>query len=673
MFHSLKKVSRIGLGLASIFFANTALAGSIPVDDLARVPLLDSVSLSADGNYLVALVAADGAVSESPAVSVWDLNDDQAKPRIAKPDSSVEFIGASALKMGQVLTVARKPYSGETYGCDGEGTRGLTHTYTYKLFFADRKLKKFKDPFDIRGTLKGRGEATIRCFEIAVRGSIRSDLLPLDPENVVVSEFDARTYRIKYKKYNLRTGKTELLFIDSEEESAGLIDPRDATVWTRSKVYFDNGEFQFETLVRDATTGNYDVHDKFTWDSSQRNEISVVGRDEETGKLYVITDQFSDKASVYMYDPATREYDKDPAFAHGRYEAMDVILGRSPNDFNQLLGFVYGGEVPRAYWLDPYFDSVQKTFEKILPDTNISIIDYSHDRSKVLVRSSASNVAPSYYLLTDGSQIKKLGDSAPWIDTSSVGKTSLIYYDARDGLSIPALLTLPAGWEKGDPAPPAIVMPHGGPWSRDFADWDPTGWIQFLTSRGYTVLQPQYRGSEGWGRQLWLAGDKEWGQKMQDDKDDGADWLVANGYAGADRMAIFGYSYGGFAAFAASVRKDGPFQCAIAGAGVADLTRLGRLWSDNNLQRYLQGRTVKGMNPMENADEIAMPILILHGDRDVRVPISHSQRFYGKVSDKTKAKLVEIEDMPHSLPWTPAQKKLMLESIDEFLRTDCQL
>ncbi|WP_411816693.1 alpha/beta hydrolase family protein [Hyphococcus sp. DH-69] len=671
MFNSLKKLAHIGAGFSALFAFGQVSADPIPADDLARIPLLSNVSLSADGNHLVALVAADGADSEGPAVSVWDLNDEQAAPRIAKAGSDVEFIGANALKMGQILTVARKPYSGETYGCDGEGTKGLTKTFTYKLFFTDEKLKKFKDPFDIRGTMKGRGEAMIRCFEIAVRGNIRSDLLTLDPENVVVAEFDVRNFRTEYKKYNLRTGKTEFLFIDSEEQSVGLLDPRDATILTKDKVEYDGGKFKFETLIRDPETGNFDIHDKFTWYSSDRVGVSIVGRDEQTGKFYVVTNQFSDKAAVYMYDPVTREFDKDPAFAHGRYDAASVILGRSPNDFNQLLGFVYEGDVRKAYWLDPYFDSIQKTFEKLLPDTNISIVDYSDDRSKVLVQSSASNVPPSYYLLRDGSQIKKLGDSAPWVDVSSVGTTSLIYYNARDGKEIPALLTLPADFAEGDPAPPAIIMPHGGPWARDYADWDPTGWIQFLTSRGYAVLQPQYRGSFGWGRDLWVSGDGEWGQKMQDDKDDGAAWMVDLGYADPDRIAILGYSYGGFAAFAAAVREDSPYQCAIAGAGVADLTRLSRVWSDNSLQRYLQGRTVKGMNPMENTDKITMPILILHGDRDVRVPISHSQRFYGKVEGKAPAKLVEIDDMPHSLPWTPAQKKLMLDEIEAFLTSEC--
>ncbi len=649
-----------------------ALADPIPVKDLARLPQLSDVSLSPDGRRLVALVPADGEKSQRPALSVWNLDAPQTPPLIAKAGSDVEFIGAAALKSGRVLAVARKPYTGETFGCDGEGTSGITRTYTYKLFFADDQLKKFEDPFDL-GAVRGRSQDLIRCFEIALRGDVRTDLLPLDPENVVVAEFDLRTFRIEYKKYNLRTDETELIFKDSSDDSATLLDPRDATVLTRSKVEFEKGEFRFQTLIRNAGTGSFDVHDQLTWDSNNRFAVSVVGRDEKTGKFYVVTDRFRDKAAVYMYDPAARKFDEQPAFAHPDYEAAGIILGHTPSDFNQLLGFRYGAEIRRVYWVDPYFASAQKAFETALPGRDVTIIDYSNDRSKLLIMAEAANIPPAYYLLADGKTITKIGDAAPWIDIADTSPSSLVYYAARDGVRIPALLTPPAGWEPGDAPPPAIVMPHGGPWARDYADWDTTGWVQFFASRGYAVLQPQYRGSAGWGRDLWVKGHAQWGLKMQDDKDDGARWLASAGYADPERIAIFGYSYGGFAAFAAAVREDGPFKCAIAGAGVSDLTKLSRTWSENNRQRYLQGRTVRGMNPIDNVDKLAMPILIIHGDRDVRVPIGHSRSFYRKIADKEKARLVEIKDMPHSLPWTPAQKEEMLNAVGDFLDADCRL
>src|SRR5690606_14515836 len=128
--------------------------------------------------------------------------------------------------------------------------------------------------------------------------------------------------------------------------------------------------------------------------------------------------------------------------------------------------------------------------------------------------------SPSYHLLIDRQQVKPIGQQRPEINPDSIGDQRWVTYTARDGLRIPAILDLPAGWKEGDPPLPAIINPHGGPWARDFAGWDQVGgWVPFLTSRGYAVLRPQYRGSAGLGRELWLAGDAEWGQKMQDDKD----------------------------------------------------------------------------------------------------------------------------------------------------------
>ncbi|MEL6693437.1 MAG: prolyl oligopeptidase family serine peptidase, partial [Pseudomonadota bacterium] len=292
---------------------------------------------------------------------------------------------------------------------------------------------------------------------------------------------------------------------------------------------------------------------------------------------------------------------------------------------------------------------------------------------KILFEVSSSTTPPVYYLLKDKTVTLPIGAERPWFDSENLSETQLISYPARDGLEVPGLLTLPPNWSDGDDPVAAIVLPHGGPWARDVIGWDASGWPQFLASRGYAVLQPQYRGSTGWGHELWLAGDAQWGLAMQDDKDDAAAWLVENGIADPTRIAIFGYSYGGFAAMAATVRENGPFKCAIAGAGVSNLGRIGSNWSDDRIQRAFQGRTVKGMDPIKNASKANIPILIYHGDRDVRVPLFHATDFYNAIKKHTDAELLVIEDMKHSLPWWPEHHVQSLSAIEHFLRNDCQL
>ena len=170
---------------------------------------------------------------------------------------------------------------------------------------------------------------------------------------------------------------------------------------------------------------------------------------------------------------------------------------------------------------------------------------------------------------------------------------------------------------------------------------------------------------------LWLAGDGQWGLQMQDDKDDGAKWLVEQGIADADRIAIFGYSYGGFAAAAATVRPNSPYQCAISGAPVTDLGRLGASWSTNRVQRILQGKTVKGMDPMRNTDKAGIPILLYVGDRDVRTPAFHASDFHAAVRQAVPAQFELIPDMPHSMPWYPRHQESTLGLIERFLAEDC--
>jgi dipeptidyl aminopeptidase/acylaminoacyl peptidase len=249
----------------------------------------------------------------------------------------------------------------------------------------------------------------------------------------------------------------------------------------------------------------------------------------------------------------------------------------------------------------------------------------------------------------------------------------LTEFTARDGLEIPAFVTTPPENLYGKGPYPAIVLPHGGPWARDYLEWDPTGWTQYFAARGYVVIQPQFRGSTGWGQKLWRAGDAEWGQKMQDDIDDSAKWLVTQGLATPGRIAIHGYSFGGYSAYVAAVRPNGLYRCAIAGAGLSEIARIKTDANADPFGHYNQGVAIDGLSPLNHTDKVTIPVLAYHGAADHTVPVTESRRFTDKLKLKNKPyKYVEFPNMGHQINlWTPDDKRNILLTVDDFLKTDC--
>jgi len=303
----------------------------------------------------------------------------------------------------------------------------------------------------------------------------------------------------------------------------------------------------------------------------------------------------------------------------------------------------------------------------------VALIGWSDDYKAIVFEKSGPRAPPEYYLLSGG-KLTLLGKARPWIDATTLGDTKLVEYPARDGLVIPAFLTLPPS-DKFGPGPyPTLIEPHGGPWGRDEMSWDLAGWIQYFASRGYAVLQPQFRGSEGWGQKLWRAGDAQWGLKMQDDNDDAVKWMIAQNIAAPNRVAIFGYSYGGYAALAASIRPNGLYQCAISGAGAGDIAAIEQATFDNRFEREFQHPTIGGMDPLAHAADAKIPVLLYHGDHDVTVDPEESRKFAAKLRAAGKpVKLVEIKDMGHQYVFmTPDMMREQLDIIDAFLKTDCK-
>jgi len=649
-----------------------ALAAPLPAEDFAKIPNIQSVSMSPDGKQLVAIIAAPGSNNGDTALANWNLDNLGAGPVAITPSGDrMKFIAANALKAGRSLVIGRQELTAQLAGCGEGNSVGSTKTFLSKAFLTDTTQQKFEEAFADNTRKLGISEQTQRCLELAGTASL-VHALPLDPDKVIISQINQSTFAASYYLFNLRTNQTELLFRGDARSTPGLFHPRNGELLTRTQIEpAGSSEYEQQIFIKNKASGQFEKHDPLTTRLTDRYTMEVVGIDDASGKFYVLTDRFSDQVQARLYDPASREFDKEPLAAHPQFAISGLILGTKPSNFNQVLGFYVDGPRREAVYVDPQMKALHDGLKQAYPGKYVAITGYNDDLSRVLFTTSAANAPTSYQILADRKQVTTLGSERPWIDTTQIGEQRWVTYTARDGRKIPAILDLPAGYKQGDAPLPALVHPHGGPWARDYTGWDVSGWVPFFTSRGYAVIRPQYRGSAGLGRDLWIAGDKEWGQTMQDDNDDAAAWLVSQGIAAKDRIAIFGYSYGGFAASAAVVRSPSPYQCAIAGAPVTDLARLGVSWSENRLQRILQGQTVKGMDPMRNADKANIPLLTFVGDRDVRTPSLHARNFYNAVKDKVPARFELIPDMPHSMPWYPAHYRATLPLMADFLAKDC--
>ena len=659
---------------AAVFSAGSVAAEPIAVEDLARLPAITNVTVTTDGNTMFALVGPSAGDDKDRAViATWDLNDLSKAPVMAAPDGDdSEFIFIQALKNGYVLTAIRKPYTGSLRGCSEGKTTGSTRTWVVKTLITDTSFEKFEEPFIELGSMRGRSKNTEICLRMEARGSVASRMAG-DPDHVLISRLNARSFESELGLLDLETNEVEVVYQSTTDRSAAFADPWDGEVMAESEFDEKDGTFVQEISLKSEKGGSFEKQDALRIDLVERRELSVIHWDDKAGLYYINTNKFSDKKQIYTYDPKTRILSEEPVFANPDFDATGVITSTVPSEFGKVLGFNYGADTTRTVWVDPELGGIVLGLEQAFPEQEIDVIYASDDRNRIVFSASSVQHPARYFVFDDKAKLQAIGAERPWIDPADIGTMDLVYYTARDGRRTPALLTHAAGWKEGDPAGKAIVLPHGGPWSRDYAGWDASGWIPFLSSRGFAVLQPQYRGSTDWGLDQWRAGDGQFGYKAQDDLEDSAAWLVSSGIAESDKIAIFGYSYGGYAAMAATVRPNSPFQCAIAGAGYAESAKILVGVDRSRFGRAAYASALSGRDVIKDVSQASIPVLVFHGDRDVRVPITFGQSFYNAVKKHTKAKFLTIPDQPHSLPWTPDQQRMSLDAIESYLYEDCGL
>ncbi|GAB3353226.1 alpha/beta hydrolase family protein [Lysobacter tyrosinilyticus] len=645
------------------------------IAQLAAYPKMTSFSLSPDGKHMAALEAR----GEERVILVWKTDALGEAPTIIGT-TKMKFQAVSFIKNDLLAVSLWQPY-------DLRGDQ-VTKTFISKLFITDLAGKEWHEPMPMP-----RAMSRDEQFAQARTSPSVLSALPNDPDHILVVNNVGANAGDVYK-VDIRTFKADRIQ-RSEENVAGYVVDLDGKLRARSRADIDSEGAYVAAEFRNES-GAWEEH--FRSHVKQRDGVQVIGFSEDPNIAFVVSNEGKDKAAIYEYDVTARKK-KEVLFEHRFFDASNVLINRykaSPGARpGQVLGLVYAG--PReqdVQWTAPQFQALDKALRGALgvssmptkfidPATGASattaydselgytIVDYTPDMKSFVVSVDGASHPPEYFLLKDG-KLSLLAKTYPEIDQQSLGTTKLVYYKARDGLDIPAFLTTPNTELCGAGPWATVVHPHGGPWARDSMEFDASMWTPLMASRCFAVLRPQYRGSQGWGRKLWMAGDAEWGQKMQDDKDDGVKWLIEQKIAQPGRVAMFGFSYGGYAAFAASVRPNGLYKCAIAGAGVSDIHRIWSRFYTNPFFRQAQAPTVDGLNPLDQADKIQIPIMIYHGDRDQTVPIEQSEWFASKAKASTQhVEYHRIEDYAHGPAWSRKIMGDQLQLIEDYLLKGC--
>ena len=646
-------LAALAAGLAAGARAGTYVppAKPLPIDDIARYSAMTDVVIAPDGKHIAALIAVEG--QQWPVISIWDTSD-LSKTPIWIPSKTQRIDDVGFFTSDKLYFETEQPIT----GLDGKPT------FTRKIYYSDLDGRKIEDPFELSGTLnKDVRDQMARGASATI---FNNNLY--DPTKVLMETVDPESFVQKIFELDTVTGKTRTVALGSDEFSynpAGVDlatgDPR-----LKEEVIADNGEYWYKLFYKDDS-GNWVQQMPLSYKVKERKHVQVLGYD-GPGTLVVASNLNSDHTAIYDYDLKTQAFSAEPLFANDKYDVDEVSFRIDHvKKTSELFAVAVEAPEPTVVYLDDAWTAAQASLKAAFPGKDVLLHVDRDGYDNAVVEVEAENFPPQYYLY-QGGKLLHLGDERPWIDPASLGKPAFVTFKARDGLDIPAYVTYPAGWTPDQGPVPLVVLPHGGPWARDEGGWDPTGWPQFLATRGIAVIQPQYRGSEGWGDKLWKAGDREWGQKMSDDNDDAAAYMVAQGVADPQRMAIFGYSYGGFAAMAASVRPNSPYKCAIAGAGVSSLQRIGNLWGDSHIQRDIQGSTVEGMDPLKNVANANIPIMLFHGDHDRQADTDHSRMFFAAMKAAGKdVQYTEIKGMWHTIPWHVEWQQQSLKLIEDFL------
>lgn len=605
----------------------------VPLEDFFRNPSFDDVQISPDGHYIAAITRTEKFPAARNLVVMEVGKWDEARLVTSYKDEEIRWYDWG--RDGRLFFKVDRDYDNVN--------RGFEYVGFYSVRHDGKDRRTLHEPFAnddrrSRGILSSSNRVTV--------GGLREDLwflddLPGDPEHVLVGKADSFMFPDAYR-LNVHNGR-----MAPAANGAGVYQQWIADNSGNVRAAIGRGavrdDMEYELSYRkDEDSAWQTVH---TFDD--RSLIQVHGFDTDNKHLWVSARVDDDRLALYRLDPTSGEM--GPVIAADRvYDLAGLEYGWnevtarfvSARDGTPLY-LEYAADTRRKIFLNEGWRTLQDTIDGALPDTYNDFVDWDERWARFIVRAWSDRDPGTYYLFDrEAGSLKEILAPKPWLDPARMSAMEPIAFKARDGIQIHGYLTRPPD-QTGGPMP-LIVHPHGGPFGiRDVWGFNPE--VQFLASRGYAVLQVNYRGSGGYGFGFEAAGFKRWGLEMQDDLTDAVKWAIEEGIADPENIGIYGASYGGYATMMGLVKTPELYRVGINYVGVVDLPRLYRYDTQTRRVEGIQdwfrnwwvthigdpkadADRLHDTSPINFVERIEAPVMVVHGRLDPRVDIDGQYR-----------------------------------------------
>ncbi len=634
--------------VTSFFSVNSSTYAQEDIAILAKafgqLPEIQSVDISPDGTKLLMMQNYQGR----KILVTRSLIDPDAPPNGIPPLENQEFNWAMWASNDRILASIRFPYTDQFMGLATWGT------YETRLISMDWKGDDPVNP--IKGNDKRSRQTQIQDIVV--------DLMKEDPNHILVS-LDIRE-RGDYGVYKVDITKTRnpVLVIRGNRHIASWA--TDANHVVR----YGDGASDRRGALRTRYVSHYRKSKDDRWETLFDIDLKkgfppfeFEGFSKDPNIIYVTAKDETGRKAAYTFDVNTKQFIDKIASVDG-YDITSIYVDE--HDEPEL--YIWYDKQPRIAYFDEEKQATLELLKRTFPGTSINFHGETEDKNTIVFETTSPTEPGTYYVFDKANRkMEMLGFNYANVEVANLSEMTPITYKARDELEIPGYLSLPKG---EDPKLlPTIIMPHGGPMARD--NWQFDYWVQFLTSQGYAVLQMNYRGSTGYGDDYIRMGFSEWGGKMIEDINDGAKWMIEQGYSDPDRMCIVGGSYGGYAALQAVLDDPSIYKCSVAFAPVTNLDyMLKEVWRNSYYYNYIASDdyTLEEKSPSLNAEDISVPVLVLHGEYDRSVEIDHSRFFHRNMKNAGKdIKYIEWEDGDHFLS-KEVHRVQFLEEMGRFLK-----